>query len=163
MEEVRQRPEAPAPKRATPSPASARLWLSFVLAFAAIPAVAVSSVMLLIMVGLLPTLSVWLTDRQAARQLSIAVGATNALGVFIVALDYLSRPQSLAAALATLADGRALLVMYGAAALGWVLRLGMPTVAAVLIAANDRSRRRALEEAQAALVARWGDEVRGSD
>jgi hypothetical protein len=52
--------------------------------------------------------------------------------------------------------------MYGTAALGWLVYLGMPSIARVMVEAKAVRMEHELQERAKALVEEWGEEVTGS-
>jgi hypothetical protein len=142
-------------------PLAARLWLGLVAALAIMPLVAMWSAGLLVLIGLLPSFAAWLIDREPGRPLTLAVAAANAAGALAVVLDFQTGPGTFSAALSALGDGFTLLQMYGAAAVGWALHLGLPIVANAYLTQADEARRRTLVKRQDALVEAWGPEVAG--
>jgi hypothetical protein len=116
---------------------------------------------LLLVAGLLPTFVAALVDRHRARYLARAVAATNLAGVVLPALELLRVGISLAGVAHVLGDPVMWLVMYGAAGVGWVLKLGMPPLCRVVIDIRADQLQQRLEQRAAELVKEWGEEVAG--
>jgi hypothetical protein len=55
------------------------------------------------------------------------------------------------------------LIMYGAAAIGWVLFLGMPSLARIFVDIRADQLQQDLKARAAHLVQDWGDDVTGKD
>jgi hypothetical protein len=76
------------------------------------------------------------------------------LAVFHIGLSHASVQH-------VLADPHTWLVMYGAAAVGWLLTLGMPSVARIMVDMKADQMQRQLKERAELLVEEWGEEVVG--
>lgn len=107
--------------------------------------------------GMMPSLAVFLADRQRPRYLSYAVTVMNFAGVlpFLLVLDHAG--MSLAAAAGKLSDPFTWLVMYGAAASGWLINAGTVPLARICIEAQAGQRRRQLESVAKQMREEWGE------
>jgi hypothetical protein len=113
----------------------------------------------LLLVGFLPTVVACVIDREPGLPLAVSVGAMNSVGVLFFAVDLWMGPQSLGAAFALITDVFTLLVMYAAAAMGWIIYLGMPPVAATYLSVSQELRAQKLARHQESLIKEWGDSV----
>jgi hypothetical protein len=127
---------------------------ALVMALAALPLV------LIVAAGMMPTAAAAMVDRQP-RYLTFTVGAMNFAGVFPFVLIVAQDNMSMFAAAAKLADPLTWLVMYGAAAAGWVLCGMTPMMARAGIELQAFTRRRTLEALSKAIREEWGAEVAG--
>lgn len=112
--------------------------------------------MLVLTVGLLPTLVAFVVDLHPRKYATRAVGFLNIAGTLPFLISLWTGPHSLMEAMKILTDVVAWLVIYASAAFGWVLHLWMPTVAGFILQANAVRRLRRLESDQKRLVAQWG-------
>lgn len=134
------------------------LLLGFGVAAAAAAAPAVTA---LVACGLLPTLVVLALDWSEGQNTALTVGSMNVAGVvpFMPALLSHGSPAITPASL--LGETTALVVMYAAAAAGWLLIALLPGLFALLDHEDMRQRREALRRVQARLEEEWGEEARG--
>jgi hypothetical protein len=131
---------------------TAALVVALCVALTALPLV------LIVAAGMMPTVAVTMIDRRP-RYLSYTVGAMNFAGVFPFLLAVAEGPMSMPAAAAKLADPPTWLVMYGAAAAGWLVCGATPMLARAGIELQAFQRRRALEALGKAIREEWGPEV----
>lgn len=136
------------------------LLLGFGMAAAAVAAPAATS---LVACGLLPSLVLFVLDGSEGQNTACTVGGLNVAGVapFLPAL--LSREAHALPAANLLGDTTALIVMYAAAAVGWLLIALLPSLFAFLELEEIRQKRESLRRVQARLEEEWGPEVRGPD
>ena len=116
---------------------------------------------ILFVLGMLPTITAAIVDRRRGRYLARAVAAMNLAGMVQPVIQLLHIGMSLAGVQHVLSDARTWLVMYGAAAIGWLLNLGMPSMARILVDVRADQMQRQLEARSKELVAEWGDDVAG--
>lgn len=115
----------------------------------------------LFVVGMMPTLVAAIVDRDRSRYLARAVAAMNLAGLVRPVLAVLHIGLNLASVEHVLSDPETWLVMYGAAAIGWLITLGMPSIARLLVDIRADQMQRQLQERADELVKEWGDEVKG--
>lgn len=167
---ARPAPSARGRSRSPAAPSSSRVQLPFLLpvlllvgfgmAAAAVAAPAATS---LVACGLLPSLVLFVLDGSEGQNTACTVGGLNVAGVapFLPAL--LSREAHALPAANLLGETTALIVMYAAAAVGWLLVALLPRLFAFLELEETRQKREGLRRVQARLEEEWGPEVRGSD
>ena len=148
---------------ATYSPAVARAWIALLAVLAVLASMVLWSGALLVLVGILPSLSVMLIDREEGHPLTRTVAAANAVGILAAILDYRTGANSFAHALQALMNGMTLLKMYGAAGVGWLIYLGMPMVVVSYLDHADASLRKELEKRQEEIVKEWGPEASSTE
>src|SRR5437868_8346203 len=124
-------------------------------------ALAVAPLILVVLPGMMPTLVTLFVDRQRPRYLTYTVGAMNFSGVLPILLTIAKGPLTMAAAGLTLANPVSWIVMYGAAAVGWLICGATPPLARLCLELQANQRRRALEGLGKAIRQEWGDEVAG--
>jgi len=116
---------------------------------------------MVLFVGMLPTLVAFLIDRTDEKFATFCVGGVNFSGVFPQLMDLWNGDHSIAAALSILSDVFIIATMYGAAAFGWMLFMSLPPVVASVLNVLSQTRLAALRAIQRDLVEEWGEEVRG--
>ncbi|CCQ75176.1 hypothetical protein [Magnetospira sp. QH-2] len=122
-------------------------------------AVALPQVLILFF-GMLPTwVAIFLIDRSKEKYASFCVGGLNFCGTLPYVLDSWFGTNTPVAAFKILTNAFSLLVMYGSAALGWVIFMVVPPVVAVFLQVLNERRVQQLRSEQKKLVDDWGEEV----
>jgi len=109
--------------------------------------------------AMVPTLVAWLIDPRGRRYLAVTVGSLNFAGSLFFLVSLWSDNHDVAHAFGVLRDVYGWLVAYGAAAAGYGIHYGMPTLTngvARLRAATHLNR---IEREMRGLVEEWGDAV----
>ena len=132
------------------------LWLS--IGFAVTVIMSLPSVML-ILFGLLPTFVAYVVDKTPQKNAAFCVGGINICGVLPYLIDLWIGENSMDEAIKTLTDVFALVVMYGAAAFGWMLFQSLPPIVGAFITVLAQSRVSSLRSIQRKLIEEWGDGV----
>lgn len=113
---------------------------------------------LVLVIGCLPTLVAVIVDRSPRHYLVRCVGFLNCAGV----APYLVKiwmHHTVLAAMQMLINPYVWLVMYGAAAIGWMIYLSAPSIAWLQVELMGARRITALQTRQHQLVRDWGEEV----
>lgn len=129
--------------------------LAVLIAFGAFPT------FLVLACGLTPAAVAALLDKRQSRNVATCVLVANLCGVVPPLAELWVRGNTLPAALGLLSDVYVWLMMYGAAATGWVLLWAAPMVMELVLAFADDQRVRRLRAYQRNLVAEWGESVTG--
>lgn len=154
MAKARHKPrKAAASQGGTPSSRVAILLLAITLIPFSLPTIA------LLLFGLLPTLVAAIVDRSPSRYAWLSVGGSNFAGVSPYLFRLWFGDHSLENALAMLADVFVLLVMYGAASVGWLLFMAAPPVVGTVLTLTSERRVAALRHNQRRIVEEWGEGV----
>lgn len=115
--------------------------------------------LLVLFVGMLPTLVATLAERGANRYAWICVGGLNFAGLASWLLALWFGHHEFSYALLQITDVNMLMAAYGASAFGWALYLAMPPVVGTIMAANSQRRAMVLASQQRKLVELWGEDV----
>ena len=138
------------------------MWQKGLLGLLALPLAALVLPSLMILaIGLVPTFVAFIADRSRERYLTITVGLPNACGCLPALANLWVMGQSFSNAQIVLSDPVGWAVAFGAAALGWLIYMSTPPVAAVYYASSARIREQTLKRLQASLIETWGEEVAG--
>jgi len=116
---------------------------------------------LLLMAGLVPSMVAALIDRTRARYLTRAVGFMNLAGLSPLVMQLWGRGLTMIGLADILSRPVNWLIMYGAAGIGWVLFLGMPSLARIFVDIRADQLQQDLKTRAARLVQDWGDDVTG--
>lgn len=119
----------------------------------------------LILLGfaMMPTFVALVVDRGPKRYGGITVGGMNFAGVAPYLMELWSGPNDVPAALMILGDVFTLVVIYGAAAIGWFLYSATPAVMTAFLGATSTRRIASLRNRQQELLREWGPEVAQTD
>jgi hypothetical protein len=138
---------------------SAGPGLKTTLAILALAALTVAPLVLVVIPGMMPTLVALFVDRQRPRLLTYTVGVMNFAGVLPILLTLATGRLTMTAAGLALADPVTWMVMYGAAAAGWLIWGATPPLARLCLDLQASQRRRTLDALSKAIRQEWGDDV----
>lgn len=150
-------------KRAAPDAAAQKMGFSvklmlFLIVVAGI--IFLRQSFLLPLVGLLPSMVAYITDRVRGRPLFQTVLGCNAAGVMYYVIDLvLKRGNDTAALQHMLQDGKVWLLMYGAAALGYFIYFVAPTISFFFLRMVNQGRLMHLQAVQDKLRRDWGPSI----
>jgi hypothetical protein len=116
---------------------------------------------LVFVAGMAPTIAAAITDRNPRRYLLRTVGVLNLAGMVLPVAALVHAGLTVYGATVVLFDPYKWLWMYGSAALGWLVYLGMPSIARVMVEAKAVRMEHELQQRAKALVEEWGEEVTG--
>lgn len=109
--------------------------------------------------GLLPTVAAWIAAMPDQAQRTRCIAFANLAGVIPVAAHLLN----VGGTLRSLADPVPWAIIYGAAAVGWLLNAAVPAAAEALLRRRLDTEVRMLERQQAALIQEWGTELHAGE
>jgi hypothetical protein len=115
--------------------------------------------MLVLTLGLLPTLVALVVDLEPRKYAARCVGALNLAGIMPFLMALWAGNHDLMAAMKILTDVYAWLVIYLAAGLGWITYLALPSVAGLIMQLSAARRIHRLESRQKKLAHDWGQGV----
>lgn len=125
--------------------------------FLGIMAIITLPAFLLLLVGLLPTITILITDPKNANKL-IIVGAFNMAGVFMYLIGVLSE-FTLGHTLAVLSNIFNLVIMFGSAAVGFIIYIEVPNLFLFLHKISAKRRLTGIENKLTKLTEEWGQET----
>ena len=112
-------------------------------------------------VNMVPTFVAYVVDKSHEKYLAITVGLLNACGALPALAELWMQGQSYDAALDISSNPFHWLMAYGAAAIGWVVYLGLPSVLGHYYGLTSQARLLNHRRKQRVLVEAWGEEVCG--
>lgn len=124
-----------------------------VVLFAALPTA------MILVIGFAPTLGARIGDTTPGKYLTKCVAWMNLAGVAPFLFDLWSRGNDMVTAIAIVTDMFAWLLMYSAAAMGWLMFLGLPGAVAMFRSLNAQRRIYVLRERQKELINEWGEVI----
>ena len=111
--------------------------------------------------GMLPTFVAYIVDRNKDKYATFCVASMNFCGVFPYLMDLWINGHTITAATNIMTDVFALVIIYGAAACGWVIYSSLPPIVSSLLGAIEQRRIAALRGQQRKLILEWGVPVSG--
>lgn len=118
--------------------------------------------MMLLVIGMMPTLAAMLTDRRREKYATLCVGCMNFTGVLPYMIELWTQDHSYEHAWRIIGDPFTWLVMFGAAAIGWAIFFVAPGIVGMFIAMRADQRVERLRRRQRDLVEEWGPGVAGT-
>ena len=112
-------------------------------------------------IGMMPTIAAVFVDRSKRKTKAITVGAMNLAGSMPFVLELWTEGHNFDKAFSIVTDAKAIVVMYAAAAVGYLIDWAMTGIIAGFLLQRGKSRLKAIDKRQAELVDRWGEEVTG--
>ena len=133
----------------------------FIMTFFAVGLAFALPTMLVLAVGLLPTLVALLVDVHPRKYAALSVGFFNSAGLMPYLGDMWLNKNTIEGAIGGLTDVVAWLVMYAAAAAGWMVYKGMPVVGGMILEIKAQGEIRRLKAERRKLIDEWGRETTG--
>jgi len=112
-------------------------------------------------IGMLPTFAAALVDRSKRKTKAITVGAMNLAGSMPFVLELWTEGHNFEKAFSVVTDAKAIIVMYAAAAVGYLIDWAMTGIIAGFLLQRGKARAKAIDKRQKELTERWGKEVTG--
>lgn len=109
--------------------------------------------------GMLPSIAAYVIDQTRERYATFCVASINFCGVFPYLMDLWFGNHTLYEATNIMADVFALFIMFGAAAIGWAIFLGMPPIISSFLSVIAQQRVNTLRSQQKTLIEEWGEAV----
>ncbi len=114
---------------------------------------------LVLVIGMAPTIVAFFTDRRREKYAAFCVGAMNLLGVLPVALGMWTRDHSMDSAMRNVTNVFNWFLMYGAAAVGWGLYSITPAIVAFYLRVQIERRISKMQGYQREMIEEWGEGV----
>lgn len=115
----------------------------------------------LLAAGMLPTLVAAAVDNEPGKNKTFTIGALNFAGCFPYLLGLLKYPNAMDAAVDYLLDPKTIIVMYSAAAIGYLLNWGATALVSSILVQRSKTRLKRIQEEKQLLKDRWGEKVNG--
>ena len=116
---------------------------------------------LILFIGLLPMIVAFFTDRNTKKTRAVTVGAMNLAGCAPFILELWTTEPTMDKAVSIIADPMAIIVMYSAAGVGYIIDWALTKITSNLMYQRGTSRVKDIEKRQQELIERWGEEVNG--
>lgn len=113
--------------------------------------------------AMLPSIVAYVVDRTPYRYAWVSVAGLNFAGAAPYLMKLWFEAHSVNNALHILSNPFDLVVIYGAAALGWVLHRSLPPVVGAWLDVTSQRRLTQLRATQRRLIVEWGEEIAVDD
>lgn len=114
---------------------------------------------ILLIVGLLPTMVAFVIDKSSGKYATLCVGAMNITGVFPSIFELWTGQNNFSQAIQIITNVFDLVIMYGAAGFGWILYIVIPSTVSTLLNLLAQRRITRLRNQQRELINEWGKDV----
>ena len=114
---------------------------------------------ILLLVGLLPTMVAFIIDKSSGKYATLCVGAMNIAGTSPSIFMLWAGQNSFAQAIQIITNVFDLVIMYGAAGFGWILYIIIPSAVRTLLNIIAQRRISRLRNLQRDLISEWGKKV----
>lgn len=136
-------------------------WSSqILLVFALLTMVIFMPTTILLLFGMLPTVVAAVVDRKGGTR-AITVGSMNLAGCIPFLLDLWTSGHTAANAVSLITNPSTIVVMYAAAAIGYMIDWALSGIIATIMIQRTTARLEAIRKRQDELIERWGPEVTG--
>lgn len=115
----------------------------------------------ILFIGMMPFFVAFFVDRSKKKTKAITVGAMNIAGCTPFLLELWTTEHTMERALSIILDPMAIIVIYSAAGIGYVIDWAVTILVANILYQRGMARRNAIEKRQTELIERWGEEVTG--
>lgn len=115
---------------------------------------------LMMTLGMLPTLVSWLMERDFGNPRTLSIGVFNMCGVIPYLIELWEHYQSLKYAMQIFMDVNSWFMMYGTAFVGYTIYWGVPKIVLGAMRITARKRIRYLKQAQGVLLKEWGNQIK---
>ena len=112
-------------------------------------------------ISMLPTFAAFLVDRSKRKSKAITVGAMNLAGSVPFLLELWTEGHNFERGIEIITNPQAIIVMYAAAAVGYLIDWAMTGIIASFLLQRGKARAKSIKKRQAELIERWGKEVTG--
>ena len=115
----------------------------------------------LLFVGMLPTFVAALVDRSQGRLKALTVGAMNLAGCIPFVLELWAKGHTFPNAVLYLSEPRTVVVMYFAAAIGYMIEWAVIGIVSSIVLERSKGRIKEIEKTHKKMEEKWGPEVSG--
>jgi hypothetical protein len=115
---------------------------------------------ILFCIAMLPTVVATITDRSMSRMSWLCVGGLNFAGTVPFIGDLWAQGGHMEIAMSMVTNVFTIMLIYGAAAIGWLLYISVPQLLGAFMALTANHRIASMKAQQEKLVEDWGPEVK---
>lgn len=138
-------------------------WKKQILLIAGILSSVVFSAMAVILaIGMIPTFVAAIVDRTEGKMRTLTIGAINFAGCAPFMVEIFQKGNNIEVAINYIIQPRTIVVIYFAAAMGYLIDWAMTGIVSSIMVQKSKSRLKEIKKEQEALAERWGAEVTGT-
>jgi hypothetical protein len=116
---------------------------------------------LLMVIGLAPSIVAFFVDKRPGKVTARAIGYLNLAGCLPYAIKLWNGENTITDVLSLVGEPSVLMIMYGSAAVGWMLNFIMAPIMTAYLAVQHEIKIRSIGNRQEQLIKEWGGEVKG--
>lgn len=121
-----------------------------------------SAVAVIMVIGMIPTIVASIVDRSEGRMRAMAIGAINFAGCAPFMIEVFKKGNNMETAITYITQPRTIVVMYFAAAMGYLIDWAMTGIVSSIMVQRTKGRLRDIQKLQKELTDQWGPEVTGT-
>lgn len=114
---------------------------------------------ILLLVGMLPTLTVWQYDHLQNKNVALTIGFMNLAGIIPFIIEVFPHGQQMQHVMETLRSTKTWGIIYLGAFMGWMILQGLHPLIKRNLTAQITSRQAKFKKMQEQLVEKWGEDV----
>lgn len=127
-----------------------------------ITSVLFSAVSIILFIGMVPTIVCAIVDRTQGKIKTLTIGAMNLAGCVPFVVEVFLRGNNIETAINYIIQPRTIVVMYFAAAIGYLIDWAMTGIVSTIMVQKYKKRLKTIEQEKLVLTERWGLEVSGT-
>jgi hypothetical protein len=116
----------------------------------------------ILVVGMIPTIVAMIVDRTEGRMRAMTIGAINFAGCSPFMVEVFKKGNNLETAITYILQPRTIVVIYFAAAMGYLIDWAMTGIVSSILVQKTKIRLKEIQKDQKDLTERWGVEVTGT-
>lgn len=116
----------------------------------------------ILVVGMIPSIVVMIVDHKEGRMRALTIGAINFAGCSPFMIEVFKKGNNLETAMTYILQPRTIVVIYFAAAMGYLVDWAMTGIVSSILVQKTKSRMKEIQDSQKELTERWGVEVTGT-
>lgn len=132
------------------------------LIFALILGVMFSAMAIILLIGMVPSIVAMIVDRTQGRMRALTVAAVNFAGCTPFLVEVFKKGNDMHTAMTYITQPRTIVVMYMAAAMGYLIDWAMTGIVSGIMVQRAKGRLKDIGKQQKELIDRWGPEVTGT-
>jgi hypothetical protein len=121
-----------------------------------------SSIAIVLMIGMIPTIVSMIVDATKGKTRTITVGCVNFAGCTPFLVEMIKKGNNIETAVNYILEPRTIVVMYMAAAMGYLIDWALTGIVSSIMVQKAKRRLKDIETEKKGLVERWGMEVTGA-
>jgi len=121
-----------------------------------------SSMAIVMVIGMIPSIVAWITDRTEGRIRTLTVSSMNFAGCVPFLVEIYKTGNNIETAVSYITQPETIVVMYFAAGMGYLIDWAMTGIVSSIMVQKTKKRLSDILKEQKELTERWGHEVSGT-